>query len=350
MKQIWITKKGPPEVLAVREAPDTNARAGEVRVRVRAAGINFADLAARQGVYPDAPPLPCVVGYEVSGVIDPVGAGATGFAEGDRIFAMPKFGGYTDTLVVPVAQVQRMPAKMSFEEAAALPVVYVTAHHMMLHIGTLRPGQRVFVHSVAGGVGLAALQLARARGCTVFGTASPSKHDYLRAAGCAYPIDSALEGADLVAAVRKAMLESGLPDKPNHGLDLVLDPVGGRSWTDSYKLLGPGGRVVAFGFSSIAGGKTLNVFHALGRLIGMKWGWSPMTLMNDNKAIAGCNMGHLFDRIDVLAPQFEALVAMYERDEIRPVVDRTFPFSQAAAAHHYLHDRKAKGKLLLVPD
>ncbi|MBT9554564.1 MAG: alcohol dehydrogenase catalytic domain-containing protein, partial [Myxococcales bacterium] len=123
MKQIWITKKGPPEVLAVREAPDPNANAGEVRIRVRAAGINFADLAARQGVYPDAPPVPCVVGYEVSGVIDQVGAGATGFAEGDRVFAMPKFGGYTDTLVVPVAQVQRMPAKMSFEEAAALPVV-----------------------------------------------------------------------------------------------------------------------------------------------------------------------------------------------------------------------------------
>ncbi|MBT9558059.1 MAG: zinc-binding dehydrogenase [Myxococcales bacterium] len=239
---------------------------------------------------------------------------------------------------------------MSFEEAAALPVVYVTAHHMMLNTGTLRPGQRVLIHSVAGGVGLAALQLARARGCTVFGTASPGKHDYVRAAGCAYPIDSALEGAALVAAVRKAMLESGLPDKPNHGLDLVLDPVGGRSWTDSYKLLGPGGRLVAFGFSSIAGGKTVNVFHALGRLFGMKWGWSPMTLMNDNKAIAGCNMGHLFDRIDVLAPQFEALVAMYERGEISPVVDRTFPFSQAAAAHHYLHDRKAKGKLLLVPD
>ena len=349
MKQVWITKKGAPEVLQVRESPDPNAGPGEVRVRVRAAGINFADLAARQGVYPDAPPIPCVVGYEVSGVIDQVGAGVTVFAEGDRVFAMPKFGGYTDTLVVPAPQVQKMPERMSFEEAAALPVVYVTAHHMMLQTGALRPGQRVFIHSVAGGVGLAALQLARAHGCTVFGTASPGKHDYVRKEGCEYPIDSALEGDALVSAVRKAMLDSGLPDKPNHGLDLVLDPVGGRSWTDSYKLLGPGGRVVAFGFSSIAGGKTLNIFHAIGRLFGMKWGWSPMKLMDDNKAIAGVNMGHLFDRIDILAPQFQALIAMYEEGKIRPIVDRTFTFSEAAAAHHYLHDRKAKGKVLLIP-
>jgi NADPH:quinone reductase-like Zn-dependent oxidoreductase len=136
-------------VLAVREAPDPSAGDGQVRVRVRAAGINFADLMARIGMYPDAPKIPCVVGYEVSGVIDEVGRGVVGLAVGDRVCAMPRFGGYTDTLVVPAAQVFRMPESMSFEEAAALPVVYLTAHHMMLFTGALRPGSRVLIHSAA---------------------------------------------------------------------------------------------------------------------------------------------------------------------------------------------------------
>src|SRR6266849_5686002 len=109
MRQVWITRAGPPEVLEVREAPDPVAGAGKVRIRVRAAGINFADLLARVGLYPDAPKLPCVVGYEVSGVIDEVGAGVVGFAAGDRVFALPKFGGHTDTLVVPATQVFAMP-------------------------------------------------------------------------------------------------------------------------------------------------------------------------------------------------------------------------------------------------
>src|SRR5580700_10005201 len=138
MRQVWITRTGPLEVLQVREAPDPEPKAGEVIVRVRAAGINFADLMARMGLYPDAPKLPCVVGYEVAGTVDRVGEGVSGFAEGDRVFGMPRFGGYTDTIALPSEQVYPVPAKMSFEEAAALPVVYMTAHHMMLFTGNLR--------------------------------------------------------------------------------------------------------------------------------------------------------------------------------------------------------------------
>src|SRR4030081_1900605 len=122
MRQIWISKAGPPEVLVVREEPDSEPAEGEVRIRVRAAGINFADLLARVGLYPDAPKLPCVVGYEVSGTVDRLGAEVSGFVLGERVFAMPKFGGYTDVLVLPAAQVMKMPARMTFEEAAALPV------------------------------------------------------------------------------------------------------------------------------------------------------------------------------------------------------------------------------------
>jgi synaptic vesicle membrane protein VAT-1 len=338
MQQIWITKAGPPEVLQVREAPDPEPKEGEVRIRVRAAGINFADLMARVGLYPDAPKLPCVVGYEVSGVIDAVGDGVTRLSVGDRAFGMPRFGGYTDTLVLNEKQAFRMPEAMTFEEAAALPVVYLTAHHMMLFTGNLRPRSSVLIHSAAGGVGLAAIQLAKMRDCQIFGIASKGKHAFLKEQGCHHTIDN---DDDYVAEIKK--LTDG------RGVDLVLDPVGGKSWSQGYEILAPAGRLVAFGLSAANSGKTRSLLHALGQVIQVKK-WSPMKLMDDNKQIAGVNMGHLFGEIGMLAEQFDALVGLYEAGAIKPHVDRSFAFSEAAAAHHHLHDRKAKGKVLLVPD
>jgi NADPH:quinone reductase-like Zn-dependent oxidoreductase len=337
MRQVWITKAGPPEVLEVREAPDPVAGAGKVRIRVRAAGINFADLLARVGLYPDAPKLPCVIGYEVAGVLDQVGPGVTGFREGDRVLAMPHFGGYTDVLVISATQVLHMPAAMTFEEGAALPVVYLTAHHMMFYTGSLRPGSRVLIHSAAGGVGLAAIQLAKTRQCIILGTASPAKHEFLRAQGCRYPIDS---GGDFVPGVRAAV--------GNAGLDLILDAVGGSSWTKGYDLLAPCGRLVAFGLSAASSGKRRNMLHALGQVLRVKK-WSPLTLMSDNKTVTGVNLGHLLDHPEILGPQLQALIALYEAGQIRPHVDRSFRFEEAAAAHHYIHDRKAVGKVVLVP-
>lgn len=337
MRQVWITRAGPPEVLQVREAPDPEPGPGQVRIRVKAAGINFADLMARVGLYPDAPKIPCVVGYEVSGVVDAVGQGVADLRTGDRLIGMPRFGGYTDTLVVPVEQAFRMPDKMTFEEAAALPVVYLTAYNMMLFTGTVRPGSSILVHSAAGGVGLAAIQIAKTRGCTIFGTASPSKHDFLRKHGVQHPIDSS---GDYAAAVRAVV--------GDRGVDLILDPVGGKSWKVGYDLLAPCGRLVAFGFSAAASGKKRNLFHALGQLMQVK-SFGPRKLMDDNKTVTGCNMGHLFGRLDLLRPQFAALLEMYEAGQIAPHVDRTFRFDEAPAAHHFIHDRKAIGKVLLVP-
>jgi NADPH:quinone reductase-like Zn-dependent oxidoreductase len=337
MRQVWISRKGPPGVLEVREGPDPSAGPGQVRIRVRAAGINFADLMARVGLYPDAPEIPCVVGYEVSGTIDEVGEGVAGYHVGDRVMGMPMFGGYTDSLAIAIEQVFRIPEKMSFEEAAALPVVYLTAYNMMLFTGTLRPGSSVLVHSAAGGVGLAAIQIARTRGCTIFGTASPSKHDFLRSQGVAHPIDSA---GDYAAAVRAVV--------GDRGLDLVLDPVGGKSWSVGYDLLGPCGRLVAFGLSSATSGTRRSLIHAAAQVLKIKK-ISPMKLMGDNKTVSGTNMAHLFHRLDLLGPQFEALLAMYEAGEIKPRVDRTFRFDEAPAAHQFIHDRKAIGKVLLTP-
>ena len=336
MRQVVITKAGAPEVLQVRESADPVPQAGEVRVRVRAAGINFADLMARLGLYPDAPKIPCVVGYEVSGVVDEVGAGVTTCKPGDRVLAVPYFGVYSDVVVVPEAQAFVMPDEMTFEEGAGFPVVYLTAHHMLLHVGTLRRGDRVFIHSAAGGVGIAAIQIAKTRGCEILGTASASKHDFLREIGCAHPMP--YEG--WAKQVRSIVGE--------RGVDVVLDPVGGGSWKEGYRLLGPGGRLVCFGMSANAEGKTRSMLHVVSQLMKLPL-WNPITLMNQNRTVSGVNMGHLFGRIDILRPQIEALIDMYRKGQIKPHIDRSFPFAEAAAAHHYLHDRKAKGKVVLVP-
>ncbi|MBK8256738.1 MAG: zinc-binding dehydrogenase [Polyangiaceae bacterium] len=335
MRQVWISRAGPPEVLELREAPDPEPAAGEVRVRVSRSGINFADLMARVGLYPDAPPIPCVVGYETAGVVDRVGKGVTGIREGDRVMAMPKFGGYTDTLVVAADQVFAMPAKMTFDEGAALPVVYLTAYTMMIFTGNLRPRSKVLIHSAAGGVGLAAIDIAKTRECEMFGLASKGKHNFLRERGVQHVFKNE---EDWPAAVRE--LTAG------QGLDLVLDPVGGKSWRIGYDLLGPCGRLVAFGLSAAASGKTRNLFKALWQVLQIPK-FNPTDMMGDNKTVTGVNMGHLFSRVDLLRPQMIDLVAMYEKGQIAPYVSKVFPAAEAPAAHHFIHDRKAVGKVLL---
>jgi synaptic vesicle membrane protein VAT-1 len=337
VRQIWITKSGPPEVLQVREMQDPEAGEGQVRLRTRAVGVSFVDLLLRTGVYPGGPRPPCVAGYEVAGTIDQVGPGVSGLAPGDHVFALPDLGGYTDTLVVDAALVYRMPPAMSFEEAAALALNYLTAHHLMLYNVTLRRGSKVLIHSAAGGVGFAAVQIARSRGCVIFGTASPSKHDWLRAQGVQHPIDSRGHPAQAVRAITGA-----------EGVDLILDPQGGRSWKQSYALLAPNGRLCMFGLQAALPGKRRSIRKALPVLLAVPK-FSPMSLIAGNRTVSGTNLANLFDRPQVFREQFESLVKMYEAGEIRPHIDRVFAFEDAPAAHHYLHDRNARGKVILAP-
>lgn len=337
MRQVFITRHGAPEVLQVRESDDPVAGEGQVRIRVKAAGINFADLMARMGLYPEAPKPPCVIGYEVSGEIDQLGEGVVGFSLGERVFGMPRFGGYTDCIVLPATNVLKMPAKMTFEQAAALPVVSLTAHHMMLGNGNLRRNSKVLIHSAAGGVGLAAIQIAKTRDCEIIGIASANKHEFLRSLGVQHCVDAA---GELVPQVRAIVGDAGV--------DLVLDPVGGRSWADGFSLLAPAGRLVCFGFSAAVGGEKRSIFRALMAFLRVPK-WSPMQLMESNRTVSGTNMLALMDQLDLLIPQFEELIAMFDSGQLDPRVDKAFPFAEAAAAHQYLHDRKAKGKVLLVP-
>lgn len=338
MRQVWITKRGGPEVLAVREAPDPEPEAGEVRVRVAAAGVNFADVLARMGLYPDAPPLPAVVGYEVAGTVDRVGPGVEGFREGDRVGALTRFGGYADTVCVPAAQAIRLPEALSFEKAAAVPVNYLTAWIMLVHLGNVREGDVVLVHAAAGGVGQAALQICRWKGAGVLGTASASKHARLLEMGATHCID--YRARDFEAEVRRFT--------GGRGVDLALDAVGGESFRKSFRSLAPLGRLYLFGASSMATGRTRSLLSAARGLLGMPR-FHPIPLMNTNRGVQGVNLGHLWDQAALLRRILAEVFALVEQGVFAPVVDRVFPFAQAGEAHTYLQDRKNFGKVLLAP-
>jgi synaptic vesicle membrane protein VAT-1 len=243
MRQIWITKFGPPEVLAVREAPDPEPKPDEVRIRVEASGVNFADIVNRVGLYPDLPPIPVVPGYEVSGRIDAAGADVDSNWIGRDVLAMTHFGGYADVICVPLQQVFPRPSSMSALEAAALPVNYFTAWQLVVVMGGLKPGETVLVHSAGGGVGIAAIQIAKHIGATVIGTASASKHSELRALGVDHLIDYRTEDFE----VRAREITHG------RGVELILDAIGGDSLKKGYRLLAPTGRLGMFGISSVRG-------------------------------------------------------------------------------------------------
>ncbi len=338
MKSVWIPKIGPPEVLEVREVEDPHAAPGEVRIRVRASGVNFADVMARMGLYPDAPKLPCVVGYEVAGTVDEIGARVSGVAAGDAVLASTRFGGYADLVTVPAAQALPLPQGMTFEEGAALPVNYLTAILMLEHFAHVGAGDRVLVHGAAGGVGLAAVQLCRLHGAEVIGTASASKHALLKDAGVAHTID--YRAADFESEIRR--ITGG------RGVDIVLDPIGGENFRKSYRVLAPFGRLIAFGFSAAAPGTSRSVLTAAWQFLRMPR-FNPIALMNDNRAVMGFNLGHLWNEMSLLVAQLQKLIDYYHRGAIRPTVARSFPLAEAAAAHAYLQNRQNVGKVVLIP-
>ena len=339
MRQIWITRHGPPEVLALREAAEPSPSPGEVLIAVAAAGVNFADIMARRGVYPDAPKPPCVVGYEVAGKVAAVGTGANQFAVGQNVVALTRFGGYSSHVVVPEGRVFALPAGLDAGHGAALPITYLTAYQLVIAMGRLAKGETVLVHSAGGGVGLSAIELARIVGAEVIGVASAAKHDFLRHRGVTRLIDS--RAGDLAAQVKA--LTAG------RGVDLALDPIGGRSWRESYECLAPLGRLGVFGFAAAANrqGRWLPMLRAAA---GVPWlRLTPLALMNANRGMFGVNLGHLWGENEMLRRWLGDILRWQAEGKINPVVDRSFPLSEAAAAHTYIEARRNTGKILLVP-
>jgi NADPH:quinone reductase-like Zn-dependent oxidoreductase len=333
VRAVVITKHGGLDVLEVQERPEPSPGPGQALIDVRAAGVNFADTLARVGLYPDAPKPPCVVGYEVAGTISAVGDGVDAGRVGERVMAGKAFGGYASQVVVPQADAVALPERLSFEEGAAVPVVYATAWASLYGFGSLRAGERVLVHSAAGGVGIAALQLAKRGGAEVHGTASPGKHDRLRELGLDRAIDYRSDG--------------WWRDLPRY--DIVIDGIGGASFKRSNALLRPGGRLVALGASSVQKGETRSLRRAAPQAVRMMRGFDLLKQLSDSRSFIAINMKRLWDDRGTLAPWIEPLSAFLDDGTIAPVIHAAIPFDRAAEAHRILAARENVGKVVLVP-
>lgn len=338
MRQIYITGHGGPEKLQVRESPDPQPQGNELRIRVKASGINFADILARQGLYPDAPKVPCVVGYEVSGNVDAAGPAARQDWIGRDVFALTRFGGYADTVVVPEIQVFGKPASLNHEQCAALPVNYMTVWQLLVVMGSLCAGDTVLIHNAGGGVGLAAIDVARHIGARIFGTASSGKHAFLKERG----LHEAIDYRSKDWSVELARLTGG------RGVELVIDPLGGSHWKKSYKALRHTGRLGMFGISTASDSGKFAPLKLLGTALGMPF-FHPLSLMSQNRAVFGVNVGHLWHEQEKIRVWADTLLRGVADGWVRPHVDSTFPFDRAGEAHAYIEARRNIGKVVLTP-
>src|ERR1700733_5967977 len=343
MRAVVLTGTGGPEVLQVQERPDPAVGPGQIRIAVHAAGINFADTLARVGLYPDAPKTPCVLGYEVAGEVETVGEGVSGWAVGDRVVAGTRFGGQAELVSVDAAQALPLSDRLSFEQGAAFPVNYGTAYAALMLMGGMREGDRVLIHAAGGGVGISATQLARNAGAEVFGTASPGKHEAIRAQGVTHAID--YRNQDFEAEVMR--ITGG------EGVDLIMDALGPTSFRKDYRLLRSGGRMVMYGLSENTDSGVRNIPATLKSLAKMPlatmpW-WKSLMVMNENKGVFGLNMLSGGAPGGNLAPSPGPLMADLEAGRLEPVVAEAFPFDRAGDAHEFIAQRRNVGKVVLFP-
>ena len=343
MRAVVITEHGGPDVLRVQERPDPPVGPGEVRVAVRAAGINFADTLARTGLYPDSPKVPCVVGYEVAGEVESVGDGVESVKPGDRVIAGTRFNGQAELVTVPEGMVYELPQQLSFEEGAAFPVNYATAQAGLVVTGGLKEGERVLIHAAAGGVGISATQIAKRIGAEVFGTASASKHEAIREQGVDHAIDYRTQ--DFAKEVRR--LTNG------EGIDVALDALGPSSFRKDYRLLRPGGRLIMYGASEVQTGEKRSVPTALRTVAkspfsSMPW-WKGIGVMNENKGVFGLNMLSWWDADGSLDRVIQPLIPALQQGQLKPVVAEVFRFDRAPDAHRFIAERRNIGKVVLVP-
>ena len=339
MKQIVIARAGAPDVLSIENVADPQPKAGELMIRVAAAGINFADILARQGIYPDCPPYPCVVGYEVSGVVDAIGEGVDEGWLGKQVLALTDFGGYADMACVDARYVWEKPAALSFQAAASLPLNTITAWGLLMAMGGLCEGETVLIHNIGGGVGLSALDIALHAGATVIGTASGRKHEFLKQRGAHHLIDYTTDNWEqAVAEITQ-----------RQGVELIIDPLGGKHWKRSYKALRSTGRLGVFGISAAATSSGLGGKLALAKLALSMPFFHPVGMMRGNRGVFGINIHAMYEESGKLNAWMQHILAGVDAGWLRPHVDRVFSFDEAAQAHAYIEARKNIGKVLLQP-
>ncbi|TPX51792.1 hypothetical protein CcCBS67573_g09996 [Chytriomyces confervae] len=337
-------------VISLDSSPDPQPTSGTVRIRVKAFGINFADIMMRTGNYGDAPPFPNVAGYEVSGVVDAVGENVSQDWIGARVAALTKFGGYSDVVVVPLDQLIRVPENLSFIDAASIPVVYLTAWMLLVHLGSIKKGEVLVIQNAGGGVGLAAIDIALHKGATTIGTSSAAKHAFLKSRGLHHAIDYRTQ--DFVTEIKRIT--------NNKGADLIIDPIGGReSWNKNFASLRRGGRLGFFGASSMM--ETLKGQTGLIALV-VAWikvafsmilgapTWSPIKLMDENKAVFGVNLARMFEDKEPVVDWFKTIMDGVQEGWVRPHVDCVLEMANVEKAHFLLEERKTTGKIVIVVD
>jgi synaptic vesicle membrane protein VAT-1 len=279
-----------------------------------------------------------VVGYEVAGTVQSLGEGTSDLKVGDPVLALTRFGGYSDMVSAPRTQVFRKPDSISFEQAAAIPVIYLTAYALLIVMGGLKKGESVLIHNAGGGVGLAALDIAKHVGATTYGTSSASKHAFLRERGLDHPID--YRNADWLPVL--------LDLTEGKGVELVIDPLGGESWKKSYRALRPTGRLGVFGFS-VAAGVGFKAKLGLVRAALQIPRFNPLAMMGVNKGVFGLNLGHLWQDREKLQQWMSVILEGVNQGWVRPHVSKAFPFDGAGAAHEFLESRRNIGKVILNP-
>ena len=334
MRAVVLTKHGPAEVLKVEERPDPPPPgSGEVTVDIAATGIAFSEVLARVGLYPPAPKPPTVLGTDIAGTVAAVGPGVETLEVGERVFGVTRYGGYAERANTLADNLRPLPDRLSFDQGAAISINYATAWMSLVSYGPVehQPAARVLVHAAAGGVGIAATQVAKRYGAEVWGTASASKHEAIRGFGVDHPIDYRADG-----------WEKGLPS-----FDVILDPIGGRNWRTSYRLLRAGGRTVNYGASTVVadGRRSLSGFLKAAaqmprqNLIKQMWA---------SKCVMGLSMPELWDDRGSYGEFLDPLVALIEDGTITPVIDATFSFEDAPDAHRRLTERRNIGKVVLT--
>lgn len=338
MRQVVIPRHGGPEVLRLEDAPLPQPGPGQLRIAVSAAGINFADILIRQGVYPGARPPPCVPGHEISGVVDEVGDGVDPMWKGRAVLALGDYGGYAQYHVIDADRVLPKPADLEFPAAAGLPLNYVTAWLLLIVMGSLRGDQTLLIQNAGGGVGLAALDIARHVGARTIGTASPGKHEFLLSRGLDHAVDYRQTGWHKeVATITR-----------NRGVDLIIDPMGPKSWKQGLSLLANGGRLGMFGIAEAARPGLSGKLRLLKGMIGAPV-FHPSGLIRGNRGVFGCNVHQMYESRTRLNGWLGAILQGVAEGWVRPHTDRCFPLAEAAEAHAWIEARKNLGKVILIP-
>jgi synaptic vesicle membrane protein VAT-1 len=340
MRAAFVTKYGGPDVLQIRETDIPRTGPQDVRIQVRAIGLNFADVLMRTGIYPDTPKPPFIPGMEFSGIVSETGSEVTSVKTGDKVMGYSRTGSHAEYVVVNQRMVGPIPGTMSFHEAASFLIIYLTAYHGLHTLGKLQTGEKVLIHAAAGGVGLAAIQLAKEKNAEVFGTV-----------GSAFKEKIALErGLDHYINYSTDNFARVIRSKTDgYGVDVIMDAVGGRVFRPGWKLLAPMGRYVLYGLADAIGKDSFSYLKASKSLLSMPPLLLP-TLISSNKTVAGFNLSTLTGKTAYLRKAADDLLALYTKGIAKPYIGKVFPFKDIARAHAYLQQRESVGKVVVNVD